>query len=167
VETEPLQGELFELNEIGLTIGLFADAAKSIDKLANYKTCSALVYVLASIYKSKAGLDDCLILNSRSNICESTNSNVFLVKDNTIHTPSLEEGCIRGVMRKQIILLGKKNGLAVNETSVEPEKLKQADEVFLTNAANGIRWVQRFGSVRYENKISHLLSSSLKKLLVS
>ena len=162
IEVEPVQGNLFQLNDKGLSLGLFTEAMKSIDGLANYKTCSSLVYVLASIYKSKEGLDDCVIFNSRSNICESTNSNVFLVKDNIILTPSLEEGCINGVMRKQIIAIAKNNGFAVNETVIENEMLGHADEVFLTNAVSGIRWVGNCGNRQYANKVSSSLSDYLR-----
>lgn len=163
IEVEPIQGELFELNKKGLTIGLFADVNKAVDQLANFKTSSSLVYVLASIYKSKAGLDDCLILNTRSNICDSTNSNVFLVKDKIISTPSIQEGCINGVMRKQVIEIAKTNGFSICETAIEADMLRHADEIFLTNAVNGIRWVQRYGNAVYANKVSSLLSAELKK----
>lgn len=165
IEVEPIQGELFQLNQKGLTIGLFTEVNKSIDRLSNFKTNSALAYVLASIHKTKAGWDDCLILNTRSNICDSTNSNVFLVKEKIISTPSLNEGCINGVMRRQVIALAKTNGFTVQESAVEMEMLRQADEIFLTNAVNGIRWVQQYGNVQYLDKVSSELSFALRKLV--
>jgi len=165
VEAEPIRGELFELNEKGLTIGLFPDTAKSIDLLSNFKTCSALVFVLASIYKSKSGWDDCLILNSRSNLVESTNSNFFLVKGKMLSTPSLAEGCINGVMRRQIMSLAAKNRLTVKETAIEPAMAQEADEMFLTNAVSGIRWVESYGNKRYGNEISTLLSDKLQMVV--
>jgi len=165
IEAEPISGELFALNQKGLTIGLFTDVNKAVDQLANFKTNSALAYVLASIHKAKNGWDDCLILNTRSNICDSTNSNVFLVKEKTISTPALSEGCINGVMRRQVITFAKANEFTVQETAVEIEMLRHADEVFLTNAVNGIRWVQRYGDREYGNKIAASLSAALRKLV--
>jgi len=160
IEAEPLD-ELFGLNKKGLAIGLYTDVYKPIDQLSNFKTCSSLVYVLASIHKSKSGWDDCLILNSRSNICDSTNSNVFLVKNGELHTPSLNEGCISGVMRKQVIAFAKKSGFTVNETAIKTDMLRLADEAFLTNAVSGIKWVGSCGSKQYKNEVSATLSASL------
>lgn len=162
VEAEPIRGELFEFSEKGVTIGLFTDAVKSIDRLSAYKTCSALVYVLASVYKTKAGWDDCLILNSRERICDSTNSSVFIVKGSVISTPALSEGCVNGVMRKQIITLAQSAGWHVHETALETEILREADEVFLTNAVRGIRWVGCFGNKQYQNAVALTLSNLLR-----
>lgn len=164
IEVEPVS-DLFSLNGKGLTIGIFTGATKSIDDLSNYKTCSALTYVLASIHKTKSGWDDCLILNSRSNICESTNSNVFFLKNKFLLTPSLAEGCVNGVMRRQVISIAGMSGLQVEETVIETEALSEADEIFLTNAVSGIRWVQSYGNSKYGNEISSGLSEELKKLV--
>ncbi len=164
IEAEPV-GDLFSLNDKGLTIGLFTEATKSIDKLSNYKTNSALAYVLASIHKTKSGWDDCLILNTRSNICDSANCNVFLVKEKIISTPSLDEGCVNGVMRRQVIALAKARGFSMNEMAIETDMLRHADEIFLTNAVSGIRWVRQYGNHEYGNEVSMILSDALRKLL--
>jgi branched-chain amino acid aminotransferase len=121
------------------------------------------VYVLASIQKAKEGWDDCLILNTRANICDSTNSNVFLIRDKTISTPALKEGCVDGVMRKQVMAIAREKAFTVNETAIETEMLRQADEVFLTNAVAGIRWVQQYGNKQYNNFTAVLLSEALRK----
>lgn len=163
MEVEPVDTELFAFNRRGLNIGLFTEVTKAIDQLSNFKTTSALVYVLASIHKAKLGLDDCLVLNTRSNICDSTNSSVFLVKDKTISTPALKEGCIEGVMRKQIISIAAEKGFTVNETEIATDMLRHADEVFLTNAVAGIKWVEHYGNVRYTHHAAALLSDALRK----
>lgn len=165
IETEPLQGELFALNDKGLSVGIFSDMLKPVDRLSGFKTCSALIYVLASIHKANSGWDDCLILNTCSNICDSTNSNVFLVKDNLLVTPALSEGCVSGVMRKQVMTIAKKNGFAVDEAAIAPQMLRQADELFLTNAVRGIRWVHRCENTEYGNNLSLALAEKLKKLV--
>ena len=164
IETISLESEIFSLNEKGLSIGIYPDVLKSIDALSGYKTCSALVYVLASVHQSKEGWDDCLILNSRSNVCESTNSNLFIVKNNIIYTPSLEEGCVNGVMRRQIISIAEKNDFTVSQTALELETIHAADEIFLTNAVSGIRWVKNFGGKEYGNERVSTLSKLLRTL---
>ena len=45
-------------------------------------------------------------------------------------------------MRGVVLGLCKKLKIKVLETSVSPGDLSQADEIFLTNAIQGIRWVK-------------------------
>lgn len=163
IETESVSGELFAFNSKGLSLGLFGELQKPLDKLANFKTCSALVYVLASVYKTKNRLDDCAILNTKTNICDSTNSNIFLVHGNALTTPSLEEGCIDGVMRRQVLTFAKANKMRVSEQAVDTEALRGADEVFLTNAVSGIRWVESYGTKKFSHSTAFLLSEKLRK----
>ena len=48
-------------------------------------------------------LDDCLIVNSNNNIIQSSNSNLFFVKDESIITPPILDACVNGTMRSFII----------------------------------------------------------------
>ena len=77
--------------------------------LSSIKTTNKITNVLAGIYASENGLDNCVLLNDRKHIAEAINGNIFLVKGNVIKTPAITEGCIRGVIRKQIIEIVSKN----------------------------------------------------------
>ncbi len=166
IEVEPLSDELFKLNEKGLTLGIYPDLYKYPDKLSNFKTCNSLIYILAAIYKSKNRWDDCVILNTGLNICEATSSNLFLVKQNQIITPALQEGCVDGVMRKFVIELAQNCNLTVSQASISSEELREADEIFLTNAINGIRWVGNYGSKQLQNKVASELSEKLRQEII-
>ena len=76
IETEELneQGG-YTLNEKGYEIEVFHDLKKNKNKLANLKSANALLYVLAGIYKKDIKMDDCIIINEDSNICEAISSN--------------------------------------------------------------------------------------------
>jgi branched-chain amino acid aminotransferase len=74
-----------------------------------------------------------------------------------LYTPSLEEGCLAGTMRMQIINLALANGIKVYECALMPQNLLAADEVFLTNAIRGINWVGGYRTKRYQNNISRRL----------
>jgi branched-chain amino acid aminotransferase len=151
IECWSLDDSVNQLNENGLAIDIFPDARKSCDKFSNLKSASFQPYVLAALYAKENKLNDCLVLNTSGYIADSTIANIFLVKDNAILTPALSEGCIDGVMRK--FLLGKltEAGYPVIETSVSPDDLNNADEIFLTNAIKGIRWVRQFRKREYAN----------------
>jgi branched-chain amino acid aminotransferase len=99
-----------------------------------------------------------LVLNQHERICDATIANIFWVKDEKIFTPSLGEGCVAGVMRKKILELPTPNsGFLVQESVLTEDILLQADEVFLTNAVTGIRWVKECPGKIYNNTISRKL----------
>ena len=162
VECWPLDQKGF--NENGLIIDIFPDARKSIDAFSNLKSANYLPYVMAAIWAKENNLNDALILNQHARICDSTIANVFWIKDNNIFTPPLNEGCVAGVMRKKILELvaGNSNHL-VHEHILTEEILLQADEVFLTNAITGIRWVKECRGKIYNNTISSKIFTTLDK----
>ncbi|MEI6817317.1 MAG: aminotransferase class IV [Bacteroidota bacterium] len=162
IETEEEPNDGYLLNDKGLKISLFADEWKPIGKLSNIKSSNSLVYVLAGIFKAENKWDDVLILNSRGTLAEAVSSNVFIVKDKEFLTPPLEDGCIDGVMRKQLIGIIKSQKRKLIETSLKQDDLMQADEVFLSNAVQGIRWVSAYRTKRYFNMQARWLNGLLQ-----
>ena len=164
LEAAPLAEGGYVLNKKGLIIDVYDEMTKPVNKLSNYKTTSSLLYVMAGLHKKQNGLDDAMVLNQHGFLCESISSNVFVVYDKQIYTPALSEGCIAGVMRSVVMDLAKSNGISIVEAQINPEILKEAEEVFVTNAVGGIRWVMGYGRKRYFNEVSKNLSALLNKV---
>ncbi len=161
LEVMPLAEEQFLMNRKGLVIQTMDEPLKVPNKLANIKTTSALPYVYAGIHKQKEGVDDLLITNSEHRLIEGLSSNLFVVTAGTLFTPSLEEGCVAGVMRDHMIELARKVGSEVVETSLNPEAPLYAEELFLTNAIKGIQWAGLHGWHQYDNAVAHKLIDML------
>ena len=142
LEAEAVADTEYVLNEEGITIGIFRDIKKPFNKLSELKSGNALLYVLASEFTKEQKLDDCLLLNDAGRIAEGSNANVFVVKDNVIYTPLLSEACLDGVMRMVILSVAKRAGIELRETTIDENFLKTADELWLTSASRGIRWVK-------------------------
>jgi len=164
IEVQKLEESQYVLNKKGLIIDVFDEIPKPVNALSNLKTCNAMVYVLAGIYKNQNALDEVLILNQHGFLCESVSSNVFVVYDRKLYTPSLNEGCIAGVMRQVVIRLAKENNIEMVEAQINPDILNAADEVFLTNASKGIQWVMGYNNKRYFNEVSRFLNEKLNLL---
>ncbi len=117
---------------------------------------------MASIKAQERQLDDLLISNDVGGILESSSSNLFVVSNGVLYTPGLEEGCLAGTMRMQIINLAIRNNIRVYESNILPQNLLVADEIFLTNAISGITWISGYRTKRYFNNTSkrliHLLN---------
>ncbi|PKR80112.1 4-amino-4-deoxychorismate lyase [Brumimicrobium salinarum] len=162
IEAHPLENNQFLLNNKGLEVDLFTEIKKENNKLANFKTKNGLIYILGAIEAQEKDLDDLLILNNKGGIIESTNSNLFVVSNGVLYTPSLDEGCLGGTMRMTIINMALENNIKVYESAITPQNLLIADEVFLSNAINGVKWVGGYRTKRYMNTISmkfiHLLN---------
>lgn len=144
VECWPLPETVNELNNNGLVIDIYPDAIKSTDQFSGLKTANFLPYSMAAVFAKKNKLNDCVVLNADGGIADSTIANIFLVNERSIITPALTEGCVNGVMRRYLLQSLPAAGYTVLENRITAEDLLLADEVFLTNAIHGLRWVQRF-----------------------
>ena len=149
--------ETLGLNENGLVVGIAHGLAKANDSLASFKTSNALVYAMAARHAQKHKWNDALVLNTAGNIIESTIANIFWVKDGELYTPPLSEGCVAGVMRRHLC----EAIPGIRQEPLTPEMLAEADEVFLTNAIRGLRWVGRVANRTYTNAFSRQLFTSL------
>jgi branched-chain amino acid aminotransferase len=163
IESEELPS-VFELNQKGLWLDIYSDIKKPINKLANIKTGNALLYVMAGLAKQSMKLDDCFIVNETGTICETINSNIFVVKNGTIFTAPLSEGCVAGIMRKQIMSLATEHKILTFESPLTTYTLLNGDEVFLTNSIGGIRWVGQFKQKYYTNKMAQFFTDKLNGL---
>lgn len=165
IESWPLSPADIGLNEKGLAIGIYSDGIKSCDLLANIKSTNFLLYAVAALYAKEHGLDDCLVRNSHGRLADSTIANLFYCKDRQVYTPPLSEGCVAGVMRRFLLSALPDAGFPVHERPVTGEDLQEADEVFLSNAIRGIRWVQTFRKYRYAHDLSRTIHDQLIKAL--
>jgi branched-chain amino acid aminotransferase len=151
IQSFELNESVNELNQNGLVIDVYPLAKKSCDIFSNLKSNNYLQYAMAALWAKENKLNDALLLNSNDNVADSCIANVFIIKNGVIKTPALTEGCVAGVIRKQIVSILKKNNIEVVETVIKTEDITNADEVFLTNSIKGIMWVRQFGERNYAN----------------
>lgn len=146
IQSEPLAEHYQQWNGQGLRIDIYPDAQKSCDAFSNLKCNNYLPYVMAALQARRQNLDDCLVLNTHQRICDASIANVWWIKDGAIFTPPLSEGCVAGVMRQYLLQTAAQQTslAAVIEKPLTAADLENADEVFLTNALAGIRWVRTF-----------------------
>lgn len=155
----------FELNKKGISLGFYNEQKKNSGSLSNLKSVNALIYVLASLFAKKKSFDDAIIFNENNLPIETSNSNIFILKNNVIITPNLSQGCVDGTMRRLIIDILKKN-YEVLEKNIEINDFKLAHEVFISNSITGVKWVKKVEDTVYESsKISSSLIKNLNQLV--
>ncbi len=153
LESTPISSMQYQLNDKGILMGDFKEITKQYNPLSFHKSGNALPYVLAAMAKSEQKVEDCFLWNNEDRIIEASSSNVFWFKNEVLHTISVYSGCVEGVMRKVIMELVKNQNWChfVEVRGVEPDELLEADEIFLTNAIQGIQWVVGYKDRRFFN----------------
>ena len=121
-------------------------------------------YNITRIYADENGLDNCLLLNDAKNVIEAIQGNLFMVKGSKLITPPVSEGCLNGVMRKQILELAKKvSGLEVIEDVISPFELQKADELFITNVIKGLQPITKYRKKEFAVNYSKILLEKLNE----
>ncbi len=160
IQAWPLDDHIGEWNINGLVMGIQEEVKKSCDILANIKHNNFLPYIVAALYARKKQWNDAVVINSFGRIADTTIANIFIIKDENISTPHLKEGCVAGIMRQTLIRYLVENNWKITEREIAVPELLSADEVFVTNSIQNIRWVQSIGESRYNNTVTQKLYTS-------
>ena len=166
LEVEALDGGLYHFDSSKRhLVDLYKDFYVAEGLLSSLKTNNKAINVLGSIYAQENDYDNCLLLNTKKQVVEALNGNLFLVKDESIKTPPIEDGCLKGIMRKQVAELITKQlfDYKLEESSISPFELQKADELFITNVIVGIQPVTRYRKKSYTSGFSEKLVELLNK----
>jgi branched-chain amino acid aminotransferase len=106
--------------------------------LAGLKTTSYAENVYALDAAKRQGFSEAVFCDTSGRLCEGTGSNIFLVKDDLIFTPSDASGLLRGITRDLVIEWASDSGFTVVERDVNPMELWDADEVFITSSTRDV-----------------------------
>ncbi len=164
IEVEKLDYKNWKFPIQGSKIDVFHDHKKPSGALSNVKGVRSIVSVLSAIYAQENNLNEAIILNSDSFLCETTSSNIFAVLENVIYTPPLSSGCVEGIIRKILIDNAEDWGFTMEEKEMKTFQLVKAQEVFLTNSIIGIQWVSIYKNKTYSKEISSQLFKKLIEL---
>ena len=149
IESFPIENPQFNLNSNGLHCGIYRNCNKMADQFSPLKHNNFLPYVLAALFAKKQKWNDAILLNQFGNICDSTIANVFIIKNDVVYTPAISDGCVAGVMRNVVIQTLHQSSYQVIESSISPEFMLNADEVFLTNSIKIMQWISSIDSKEY------------------
>jgi branched-chain amino acid aminotransferase len=148
---EPLATSFYVLEDKPYEVELFKDYYIAPDLLGTLKTTNRIINVLGSIFAKENSYQNCLLLNTEKKVVEALNGNIFIRNGKTFKTPPLKDGCIQGIIRKQLLKIFKSTeAYTVVEESVSPFELQKADELFITNAIVGIQPVTHYRKKQFE-----------------
>lgn len=115
---------------------------------SQFKTLSALPYVMAAQERKERELDELILLDQMGKVAEAGASNIFWRKGKKVFTPSLSCGGIDGVGRKVIL---SKIPRLVTEGVFGPNDLLKADQVWVSNVT-GISYLEKIDSLEFSTE---------------
>lgn len=168
VNAEPLLDPLYLLDQKEYVVDLYTDFYIPRQLLSSIKTTNKILNVTASIYADENGLDNCILLNDSKNVVEALQGNIFMLKGAKLVTPPVSEGCLNGIMRKQILSLARKmEKLEVVEEVISPFDLQKADELFITNVIKGIQPITKYRKKDFAIDLAAELTQKLNEFIVN
>ncbi|THD31260.1 MAG: aminotransferase class IV [Flavobacterium johnsoniae] len=146
----PLEDSVYRIEKDQYEVELYKDFIVTKHLLSTIKSSNRMINVTGSIFADENGYDNCLLINDEKNVIEALNGNLFMLLGNKLVTPPISEGCLNGVMRKQILALAKKiETIEVEEAPISPFDLQKADELFITNVVRGIQPITKYRKKEY------------------
>ena len=166
IQCSELKGRAYELNTAVYEVDLFKDFYITKQLLSTIKSTNKAVQITGSIFAKENDLQNCFLLNDSKNVIESLNGNVFMFKDGKLTTPPVSEGCLNGIMRKQVIAAAKAMDVEVLEEAVSPFDLQKADELFVTNVIVGVQPVTKYRKKDFTNDFAAKIIQHLNEKFV-
>ncbi len=111
------------------------------------KSLNYIQSILAKFQAIDVGAEEVVMLDHRGMVSEFHGSNIFLVKQGVIHTPTSAAGILHGVTRARVMKLAEELGYEMRERDITPYELLTSDEVFLTGTLAEIVPVVRINGV--------------------
>ena len=168
IQTSAIENPVYSISEKEYEVDLYKDFYIPKQLLSTLKTTNKMIHVTGSIYAKENDLDNCILLNDSKNVVEALQGNLFMRMGNTLITPPISEGCLNGIMRKQILSFAKKEtNLEVVEQVISPFDLQKADELFVTNVIKGIQPITKYRKKEFKNDIASELLTKLNESIKS
>jgi branched-chain amino acid aminotransferase len=166
INAMPIDNEEYFIKKRHYEVDLYKDFYVPKQLLSTIKSTNKIINITGSIFAKENELDNCLLLNDDKNVIEALNGNLFMLINNKLVTPPISDGCLNGVMRKQIIELAKKiESIEVVEESISSFELQKADELFITNVMLGIQPISVFRKKEYVADFSEMLLKQINELI--
>lgn len=119
--------------EEGLRAVVASTRQNTASPLSKIKSANFLNYILAKMEALSKGVDEGILLNNEGYVAETTTSNIFMIKDGILSTPSEGSGILPGITRQTILEISYSMGIKVFERKISIDELFESQECFLTN----------------------------------
>ena len=151
----------------GIGIKLYKKSAIRTQGISNkIKSCNYLSNIILRENALKENFFEAILLDHNHNVTEGTISNIFIIKNNQLKTPILNEFVLSGIIRQAILDLCLENNIPFKEDLITERELYEADELFLTNSAIEILPVRNINQHKLKNSGMRPMTKHIHMLLL-
>jgi branched-chain amino acid aminotransferase len=122
----------------GVKLAYVRDARHAANAFAGAKILSWAMNLTWLEAAQTRGFDEVILLNERGEVAECTSANIFAANGNQVLTPPLSAGCLPGITRQLLIESVRAPGIQLQEKTLLPADLEDADEVFITSTTRNL-----------------------------
>lgn len=128
------------------------------------KSTSYAENVVALNAAHAAGFSEAIFTDSHGRVSEGTGTNIFIVSDSRILTPSTDTGLLQGITRSLVIEWASERGYDVTQTHFTTADLLEADEIFITSSTRDVHPVTDVGVMATDGKVVSRLTKPVGRL---
>ena len=151
----------------GIGIKLYKKSAIRTQGISNkIKSCNYLSNIILRENALKENFFEAVLLDHNHNVTEGTISNIFIIKNNQLKTPILNEFVLSGIIRQAILDLCLENNIPFKEDRITERELYEADELFLTNSGIEILPVRNINHHKLKNRGTRPMTKHIHMLLL-
>ena len=151
----------------GIGIKLYKKSAIRTQGISNkIKSCNYLSNIILRENALKENFFEAILLDHNHNVTEGTISNIFIIKNNQLKTPLVNEFVLSGIIRQAILDLCLENNIPFKEDLITERELYEADELFLTNSAIEILPVRNINHHKLKNRGMRPMTKHIHMLLL-
>jgi len=107
-------------------------------RFADLKTGSLIHQVLARREAKARHAYEAILLTADEKLSDGITSNIYIVRDGKLLTPSREAGIIEGITRGVVLDQAREIGIEVTEGLFDIDEIGRADEMFLTSSTREV-----------------------------
>ena len=137
--------------------------------ISRHKSTNLLKSIILKEEANKKAAHETIILNTNGYVAECIVSNIFMVSDGSVVTPSLGTNILPGITRKTVLDICHDSSIPVSEEHFMVERLLKSDEVFITNSLMEIMPVSKIDDSKIgkavPGKITRQLMSAYKRFI--
>lgn len=110
------------------------------------KTLNYLDNIIEKEIATKEGFNEVIFQNTNGHLTEGSTSNIFFIKNNILHTPSVKCGLLNGIIRMWII-----NNFKVVEGNFNIKDILNSDGAFITNSLLGVMKINSINNINIKD----------------
>lgn len=102
-------------------------------------------YVNSALARKEAydgGFDEAIMLSESGSVSEGSGENIFIVRNETLITPSEGDDILEGITRRSIIQIAKDLNIKVEIRTIDRSELYVCDEAFFSGTAVQVAWIK-------------------------